>query len=1038
MTLSNSNSSIANTNEASQDTHKTEESRLRIIESIVAPPSADLAKCILSWVVSAPRPLSVDELTEGVKLDIGQSPPSPTSQHLESATGPLIVVDDQSRVRIADKTTSTFLTKPREDGGPLIDPFTTHSRISQICLEILGGTEFAPPKRQEGRLRQTSKPLTPLAAYAAAHFAFHLTRASPAANEHLAVLDKFLRTNVLTWIERLAELGDLVGVIGGARAIETYLRTPGNSRIDGETAQVGMAGAWVTDIHRFVALFHSAILTMPSSVHLSLPQLCPRNSTIRKLFGTPTEDLKIVGHLDEDWDDRLTCYRFPNLALSVACCERLVAIGISDNDIRLYNPNTFELVATLPNGRRAQFLAFDSSSSFLVSCDLALLELWDVRQPDQSPCHRVWERILDFVPEGLELSPDEKSIVLFNPERSELVTVSVTDGLRGDIFSLYEPLGPDNDPDDWTQRPAQVRLNASHTLAAALCANSLVVLWDLKLQKMAGTLEPEPGTEDNGWSEPTPSRYDMLFHPVSEIELLAISGGWGVATYHPRTLEQTAQCRLSDPVHHLAATSDGRLLAAEDRVGVIHLFLFETLRPLYRIQPPDLTRRLSNIVFSSDNSRVFAIRGQCCNVWEPPVLKLGDSLPNEAPVEREPQPPLLEPGGRRKISFIHPTKTHFFFVGRYGGVVEVWDTETGTEIQELRPELPGDIDWLGGSTHCLDWNESERLLLVSNGRDCIVSRLAFHHTNHNNHNTPSPPTTSTTLLHHHASTIIHQALLSPSGTTAVLRTHTSLTLLAIPSDTTTTTTTTTTIVTTLPLPLSSGTSTTTYLAHHPTDPALLVATTPTHIHLLHWQTLARRSPEAGIPLCGTPPFGGGYTYGYGHGAWNSPAWFSGGGGRGESAGFLARLVTAPPPERGDRVVGVAVVGVAGVALGGGGDGQDAGGTEAEMRLLGYAALAALTVPASAVIGVRGAVLYFFDATGWVCSLELGQARCYRRHFFVPPTWHPPGGGAARVPVALVSEKAVAFSRGEGPVVFHGGLELGEEVPLREDAVVRSL
>jgi hypothetical protein len=143
------------------------------------------------------------------------------------------------------------------------------------------------------------------------------------------------------------------------------------------------------------------------------------------------------------------------------------------------------------------------------------------------------------------------------------------------------------------------------------------------------------------------------------------------------------------------------------------------------------------------------------------------------------------------------------------------------------------------------------------------------------------------------------------------------------------------------------------------------------------------------------------------------------------------------------VVGVAVVDVnvdvAGVGVGGddggggnggGGDGNGDGDARVEMRLLSCAALAA---PVHALLGVRGTVLYFLDAAGWVCSVEVrGWPEHYTRHFFVPPTWYPPSGGIVRVPVALVSRTAVAFSRGEGLVVFHGGLEFGEEVPLERD------
>ncbi|EAQ84114.1 hypothetical protein CHGG_10518 [Chaetomium globosum CBS 148.51] len=376
--------SVPDAGAALQGTPKTDKSHLRLINSIIASPSVELAKCIFSWAVSAPRPLSIHELAEAVKLDIGQTLTAPLSEQLEKITAQLITVDSQSRVHIVDETVSDFLTQPREDGKRWIDRPTADSRIAEICLEILGGDDFTPSKRQSGGVSNGSnKYASPLSAYAAAHFAHHLAHSSPAVGSHLARLDRFFRTNVLTWIERLAEWGDLAGVLRAARGIETYLRQRKNSCTATaiEAAQIDRAEFCVTEIDRLIALFHAALLAMPSSVHLLLPPLCPLDSIIRKNFGTSTEGLRIVGRLDQDWGDRLTCYLLPGKALSVACCDRVVSIGVSNNDIELYSTNTFEFDGALPNRRNATgSWPFDSTSSFfgrMRSGDC--WELWDVR-----------------------------------------------------------------------------------------------------------------------------------------------------------------------------------------------------------------------------------------------------------------------------------------------------------------------------------------------------------------------------------------------------------------------------------------------------------------------------------------------------------------------------------------------------------------------------------------------------------------------------------------------------------------------------------
>src|SRR4051794_33529883 len=110
-------SSITNAEDGNvTGTPQTGKSHSRIIDLIIASPNAELAKRILSWVIAAPRPLSIAELAEAVRLDISLSLTSPPSQHLERITGPLIVVDGQSRVHIAHETTVALLTEPHKRG----------------------------------------------------------------------------------------------------------------------------------------------------------------------------------------------------------------------------------------------------------------------------------------------------------------------------------------------------------------------------------------------------------------------------------------------------------------------------------------------------------------------------------------------------------------------------------------------------------------------------------------------------------------------------------------------------------------------------------------------------------------------------------------------------------------------------------------------------------------------------------------------------------------------------------------------------------
>lgn len=80
----------------------------RITDSILALPSADLATCILKWVLCSPRPLSIDELTAALNADINPTLTASVGQ-LEAITGHLIFADTESRVHIAHETAAKLL-----------------------------------------------------------------------------------------------------------------------------------------------------------------------------------------------------------------------------------------------------------------------------------------------------------------------------------------------------------------------------------------------------------------------------------------------------------------------------------------------------------------------------------------------------------------------------------------------------------------------------------------------------------------------------------------------------------------------------------------------------------------------------------------------------------------------------------------------------------------------------------------------------------------------------------------------------------------
>src|ERR1700722_12615645 len=61
--------------------------------------------------------------------------------------------------------------------------------------------------------------------YACAAFSYHLAKADPLANDILVLVNKFLNSNVLSWIEVVAQTQNLIPLIRAAKNLRTYLNS---------------------------------------------------------------------------------------------------------------------------------------------------------------------------------------------------------------------------------------------------------------------------------------------------------------------------------------------------------------------------------------------------------------------------------------------------------------------------------------------------------------------------------------------------------------------------------------------------------------------------------------------------------------------------------------------------------------------------------------------------------------------------------------------------------------------------------------------
>ena len=963
-----------------------------ILESIIESPDADLAHCVLKWVVCARKPLTTEELREVVRLDINQT--LRTSDRFAQICGNLITVDN-NLVQVMHQTVKEFLTGGQSEY--YIPRSWSHTRIAELCLQHLNGRNFSPPRTRRAPAvssKSSSASDSVFDNYAYTNFSYHLAHCSPSEStlELLPLLGTFVSSNVLTWIERVAKTGRLSLLMRTIQNLKTYLdrQVVTSSPLDSDYQ---LTSRFTEDLVRLSAIYGPNLLNMPSCIYSLVPLLCPKSSIIHWKFGKQFKQQVICG-FNNDWDERLSSFSFPSRVMSIACADQFFAVGLSDGSIKVYRQTTFELLNTMQHGEPVRRLANGNISGNLVSAGLKTLKVWGARQV------LLWSASIPEQQLSLRFNPDDSKVYV--PLRNgEVYVYRTKNGARLDSLDILEDNSSDSDSDGGERQqkrtmPVLVRISPMLGIAALAYRSSHLQLSYYDSDERVEAFEKE-GYEDGGLP---PQVLDVAFNENVEENLMAVAYQDGdLVTLDPWTLQQKHAYHLN--AHTLAASPDGHTLAAGDSECVISLFTFDGLRLLCRIE--SLEEKIMGIVFASNSLRFFDLRGNTCNVWEPAVLikknLADDSSSEEADDYLMPASNLVctrtFEGSRAITVMTQAGDSNFLFCGREDGSITVHDITSGRVCAEFKFHAR-----MVDIRH-LEWNAQAKILFsVDASRRCIATRLTL----------PTTTTSSSLLqkaqqhsqlhqfehiLDFRAPDTVLQALISPDATTFLVSTpsaselHTpGKGLITQPNHSH------------VPDPKARWLS-------HPTNPALLLlfSNDSDALHVFRWADLSRETPMQGIAITLPPELASTPVPGL------SDTWFS----RAGSA-VLVQTVTMPCSTK----TGFLTLDLSAV------DPQ----TTAEVKIACTARQ--LVSQVKSVLGVYKSNLFFMSGRGWVCSIGLKnmeKAKGYVRHFFVPSVWLT---GSGDVVARVVNKGSVAMVYRDEVVVLQGFLEFEHKTGFEEE------
>ncbi len=671
----------------------------RILRNLISTPrNTKLVTAILRWVICASRPLTVEELKEALKLDIGETLPQ-LEKTTSSICGNLVYVDSQLRVRPAHQTVREYLYRDDHLSDFTIQRTQAHSRIANVCLAYLQSDEMKTPRHRRGSLASRHRKRSLFANYATRHFSDHVARSSSSVDSQLLSLDAFLQGNSLTWLEIVATSQDLSSVITTAKNLKTYLerRAKYQAPIGKEIQHISK---WASDLIHLVAQFGRAMVTSPSAIHFLIPPICPAESIIRDSYGDYPRGLQLVGLSETQWDDRLCCLIFPEVqTLSVACRDNKYALGLSDGLIHIYDETSFQIQHKLSHGEPVRVLSFGTINTYVASAGRKKIRLWNT-----STAAQLWAA--DVTDQSLALGFNEDdSILMVATRANSLSSWAVETGKEIDV-AQFSDIEDDQSENHYKRPPIHAEFCPGLNLLGVAYRNRPVNFWDLEDNTFVGQYHKTDAIY------PEPLIQDFIFNPNPELSLAAIVyEGGEVVTFDPFT--QRTDSVTDANASTLAASPDGTVLATGSGDGVIKIHDFETLKLFYQIN--SYQQDIRALSFNSNNLRFLDVRGNQCNIWEPSVLvrRIGPGDDSSLDFSED----VIEgPGYTSSRVFeddlsITAIAAHdrldCIFCGRENGAVALYSSKSGQLLQELFT-LSANV-----AVVSFEWNDRECLLATT-------------------------------------------------------------------------------------------------------------------------------------------------------------------------------------------------------------------------------------------------------------------------------------------------------------------------------------
>ncbi|PYH86403.1 NACHT and WD domain protein [Aspergillus uvarum CBS 121591] len=659
----------------------------RSLDSMTREPrNRRLGKAILTWVTSTIRPLHVEELGSALELDIGDSFPK-LEESVMALCGQLLTIDKFQRVQVTHESIREYLCGNDIESEFAIDKIKANTQLAKACLSYLTSDEMRPPRTgRRGATKSSFRVRSRFSTYACAAFCYHLSRADPLDNSVLELVVRFLRANILSWIEVIAKTKDLTQLIRTAKHLSKYADSSTLQRSP-LCHELHMIRGWAMDLARIAAKFADALIASPSAIYSLILPFCPSES---KIYQTPSPGkmVEVSGLAKSNWDDRLSCMKFQQGQTTAICYgENFFAVGLNSGMVAIYHTATCQEQGVVQHNEGVRFLQITTPSDLIIICGLKIIAVWEIRSRKLLQSFASPQRPIDMVVDG--------NVLLVASAKNFLASWK----LDADASSnARKPWNDSADMSKHAQRaPSALSISVGHKMMAVAYSGRPIVLWDLLEDAYFGTC----GKKLSNGETSTHLVTAVVFNPNSAIDRLVASYLDGeLILMNPFQDEAISSVRAN--CHTLTASPDGHLLAGAVGSGTIQIYEFETLTLLYQVKSTKL--HIRQLAFGQDGLHLADVRGSECNVWQPALLvhdSAGDSSSEHMHI------PFVEAtttDAKPKVVAISvDTQQQALYCSKEDGSVCLYNIQTGAYVRTLYRH--------NSSVHLLTWWPNRGILM---------------------------------------------------------------------------------------------------------------------------------------------------------------------------------------------------------------------------------------------------------------------------------------------------------------------------------------